>query len=68
MKQHPSEYFGREDGYEVYYRTPKQNSDKYRFFETLDDLRAWCIRHRGKIRILFGSWQAFHFLEGGTAH
>lgn len=66
MRQHPSQYFGREDGYEVFYRTAKQNSDKYRFFETLDELRAWCSRQRGKIRILSGSWQVFQIMEGGS--
>lgn len=66
MKQHPSEYFGREDGYEVYYRTPKQSGDKYRFFETLRELRAWCRRHRNTARITSGSWQAFAFMEGNA--
>lgn len=62
MKQYAIDYFGREDGYEVWYKTPRQKSEKFRFFETLDDLKEWCKRHKQSATIMAGSWQAFELI------
>lgn len=63
MKQHAINYCGRTDGYEIWYRTQRQENKKFRFFETLEQLTTWCKRHKGKIEVYAGSWQALELLK-----
>ena len=48
--------------YEVDYSTEKRHSRKLRYFRDLDELKAWCSQHKGKVTLHAGSWQAFEFL------
>ena len=65
MKQYAFEHYnyGQGGGYEVFYTTPKQKSEKYRFFETLKALEKWCKRNKGHAHIRMGSWQAFELMR-----
>lgn len=63
MKQHAIDHFMEDEGFEVWYTTPKQKGDKYRFFETLEALEKWCKRNKGKAHVWAGSWQAFYFMN-----
>ena len=65
MKQYAYEHFdyGLGGGYEVWYATPKQKGEKYRYFDTLEALEKWCKRNRGHAHIHAGSWQAFSFMS-----
>ncbi len=62
MKQYAYQYYGKDDGFQVWYKTPRQKSEKYRFFETMEALKKWAFTHKGKAIITSGSWQAFELM------
>ncbi len=55
---HPEEY-----PFEVHYKTKKQASEKSRYFQTLEQVKAWCRTHK-HARISAASWQVFAIMEG----
>ena len=65
MKQYAYEHFSyglNEEGFEVWYTTPKQKGKKYRYFDTLEAMEKWCKRNKGHAHIYMGSWQTFEFM------
>jgi len=54
----------RDGVYTVWYRTYRQSSSKFKYFESLKEAEAWCRRQRGKIIAEAGSWQILDMLKG----
>lgn len=64
MKQYAYDYFNQDGGYEVWYKTPLQKSEKYKHFDTLEDAEKWVKAHKKTAVATRGSWQVLEFLEG----
>lgn len=63
MKMFAHDYYDREDGYEIYYRTAKQLCVKFRWFANLIEARTWLLSRKRKINIVSGSWQLLDLYE-----
>lgn len=59
-------YLTREDGYHVWYRTAKQKSEKFFWFESLAVGAKWLKQHKGKITVTRGSKQMIDLYVNGT--
>ena len=68
MKESALYYESRRDEYpyEVWYYTEKQPNKKFKFFHSIEEVKDWCRRHRGKVKIEAASWQVFFAMKGAA--